>query len=229
MDGYMEITRFRNRAKAGQLLAAELQEYSGSPNTIILGLPRGGVEVAAEMAKVLSVPMDIYLVRKLGLPGQEEFAIGAIAEDGVRVLNDDLVQELAILPETIDRIVCREQLELSRRRDIYRFGSNPPQLNEHNVILVDDGLATGASMRAAIKAVQKHHPAKLIVAVPVAASSVYEELAKLVDQFVCLNTPDLFYAVGEWYEQFPQLTDGDVMKLLSGKEGARLGDKGVAH
>lgn len=208
------MRRFRNRAEAGRELAAQLAVYAGRDDVTVLGLPRGGVPVAAEVARVLGVPLDVFLVRKLGVPGREELAFGAIASGGARVLNPDVVATLGIDSETTESVVAREQAELERRAVAYRGTAEPPELGGRVVILVDDGLATGASMRAAVEAVRALGPARVVVAVPAAARQTCEELAREVDEVVCLMTPEPFFAVGMWYADFSETTDDDVRELL---------------
>jgi predicted phosphoribosyltransferase len=209
------MRRFRNRAEAGQVLAEALGAYAGPEDVIVLGLPRGGVPVAAEVARQLGAPLDVFLVRKLGVPGREELAFGAIASGGARVLNRDVVASLGIDAETIDAVVAREQAELERRAEAYRGTADPPDVRGRTVILVDDGLATGASMRAAVEAVRELGPERVVVAVPAAARQTCEELAPEVDEIVCLLTPDPFFAVGMWYADFSETTDDDVRTLLA--------------
>lgn len=208
------MKRFRNRAEAGRALAERLEPYAGREDAIVLGLPRGGVPVAAEVARALGVPLDVFLVRKLGVPGREELAFGAIASGGARVLNPDVVGTLGIDAATIESVAAREQVELDRRAEAYRGTAEPPDLRGRAVILVDDGLATGASMRAAVEAVRALGPARLVVAVPAAAPQTCDELAAEVDEVVCLLTPEPFFAVGMWYADFSETTDEDVRELL---------------
>ena len=210
------MRRFRNRAEAGHALAAELSVYAGRDDVTVLGLPRGGVPVAAEVAKALGAPLDVFLVRKLGVPGHEELAFGAIALGGSRVLNRDVVATLGIDAETIEEVVARERAELERRAEAYRGTSEPPDVRGRAVMLVDDGLATGATMRAAVESVQALEPATVVVAVPAAAPQTCEELAADVDEVVCLLTPEPFFAVGMWYADFSETTDDDVRELLRG-------------
>lgn len=208
------MRRFRNRAEAGSALAEELADYAGREDVIVLGLPRGGVPVAAEVARRLGAPLDVFLVRKLGVPGREELAFGAIASGGARVLNRDVVATLGIDAVTIEAVVAREQAELERRAEAYRGTAEPPDVRGRTVILVDDGLATGASMRAAVEAVRGLGPERVVVAVPAAARQTCEELAPDVDEIVCLLTPEPFFAVGMWYADFSETTDEDVRALL---------------
>ncbi len=208
--------QFRDRAHAGELLGELLAREVGElDNGIVLGLPRGGVPVAAAVARRLGLPLDVYLVRKLGVPGHEEYAMGAIASGGVRVLNEDAVRTLGIDQATIDTVAERELVELQRREHTYRGDRPPLDLESKEVILVDDGIATGASMRAAIEAVRSSHPASIIVAVPVTPISTGKALAGIADRVVALTTPDPFYAVGWHYNDFTQTTDDEVRRLLT--------------
>ncbi|GAA6616110.1 phosphoribosyltransferase [Scytonema sp. NUACC26] len=206
--------RFKDRTQAGQLLAKELAAYADRPDIVVLGLPRGGVPVAFEIAKTLNAPLDIFVVRKLGVPDQRELAMGAIASGGVRVLNEDIVRSLHITEAEIDQVATKEQHELERREHLYRGDRPFPKLQDRTVILVDDGLATGATMRAAFTALQKYNPAKTVVAVPVSAVETRDEFAAKVDEIICGLTPSPFYSVGLWYDDFPQTTDEEVRLLL---------------
>jgi putative phosphoribosyl transferase len=207
-------TRFRNRIEAGQLLASQLKNYGNRSDVLVLGLPRGGVPVAYEVAKALNAPLDICLVRKLGVPGHKELAMGAIGSDGVRVLNYDVVSWLGISGKTIDEVAARELRELQRRDRAYRGDRPLPTVKNSTVILVDDGLATGATMRAAIAVLKQEQPQSIIVAVPVAPRAACDALKTEVDKVVCLATPEPFYAIGLWYEDFSQTTDEEVRHLL---------------
>ncbi|MGG6297807.1 phosphoribosyltransferase [Leptolyngbya sp. AN02str] len=207
--------KFQNRTDAGQLLAARLEFYAKQPNVLVLGLPRGGVPVAYEVATALNAPLDVCLVRKLGVPGQEELAMGAIASGGVRVLNHDVVDELGISRRTIDAVTAQELRELQRRDRLYRDDRPHPEVRDRIVILVDDGIATGSTMRAAIAVIRAQHPAKLIVAVPVAPLKACHELRAEVDELVCLMVPNDFYAIGLWYQDFSQTTDETVRCILA--------------
>lgn len=211
----MTEERFRDRTQAGQKLAAELQDYADRSDLLVLGLPRGGVPVAFEIAQKLGAPLDVFLVRKLGVPGREELAMGAIATGGVRVLNDEVVQGLHIADDVIDQVVHREQQELKRRERLYRGDRPQPEIQNRTVIIVDDGLATGATIRAAVKALRQHRPAHIVVAVPVAARETYEEFREEMDEIVCPLTPNQFSAVGLWYQNFSQTTDEEVLELLN--------------
>ncbi len=207
-------TRFRNRAEAGHLLAQKLIAYAYRPDVLVLGLPRGGVPVAFEVAKALQVPLDIWLVRKLGVPTQKELAMGAIATGGVRVLNQEVVNWLGISDEVIDKVAAQEQQELERRNQVYRGNRPAPDVRNRTIILVDDGLATGSTMHAAITSLRQQQPDRIIVAVPVAPPSVYKDFKHEADEIVCLQTPELFHAIGVWYVDFSQTTDQEVRDLL---------------
>lgn len=206
--------RYKDRVQAGKYLAKELQTYAKNPDVIVLGLPRGGVVVAYEVARELELPLDIFLVRKLGVPGYEELAMGAIASGGVRVMNEDVLRMINISQDKIEAAVKREEKELERQEKAYRGNRPGLDLSSKVVILVDDGLATGATMRAAVSALHKKHPRKIIIAVPVAAPETCEDFRSKVDDLVCAMTPAHFHAVGEWYEDFPQNTDEEIQQLL---------------
>jgi putative phosphoribosyl transferase len=210
----MENLPFRDRTEAGQLLARKLRRYANRSDIIVLALPRGGVPVAYEVAKALRAPLDVFLVRKLGVPGQEELAMGAIATGGIRVLNEDVVRELKIPPRVIVSVAAKETHELERRERLYRGGRPAPDMNGRTVILVDDGLATGSSMRAAVAALRQKSPGRIVVAVPIAAAATCRELESEVDEIVCYETPEPFYSVGLWYEDFSQTTDEEIRQLL---------------
>jgi putative phosphoribosyl transferase len=205
---------FRNRKEAGQILAGMLEAYAHQPDVLVLALPRGGVPVAYEVAKALAAPLDVFLVRKLGVPGHEELAMGAIASGGVRVLNHEVVEYLGIPPGVIEAAAEVEQRELNRREQAYRGSRPPATVRGRIVILVDDGLATGSTMRAAVTALRSQEPAKLVVAVPVSAPSTCAEFKAEVDQIICASTPEPFYGVGQWYEDFSQTSDDEVRSLL---------------
>ena len=203
-----------NRKAAGQALAEALHAYSDRDDVIVLGLPRGGVPVAMEVAVALGAPLDLMLVRKLGTPGQEELAMGAIASGDSRVINEDVVQALAIPPQVIERVVAEERNELKRREQVYR-GERPwPKLADQYVILVDDGLATGATMRAAVGSVRTQLPAHIVVAVPVAPPDTVAMLRQQADEIVCLAEPEPFRAIGQWYADFSQVSDDEVRQIL---------------
>jgi predicted phosphoribosyltransferase len=208
---------FRDRAQAGRLLAEKLEGRVQGSDPIILALPRGGVPVAAEVARRLGAPLDIFLVCKLGAPGQEELAIGAIAFDGKPSLNQDLIAALRLSPAQVEAIIARENAELRRRAQIFGASSGPLDIRGREVILIDDGLATGASMRAAIQAIRPMQPARIIVAVPVAARETCEEFQTLADDVVCLQTPRDFRAVGQWFEDFTQISDNEVRATLAAR------------
>jgi predicted phosphoribosyltransferase len=214
----MGARAYRDRVEAGRALARRLGAYAGRDDVLVLGLPRGGVPVAAEVARALGAPLDVFLVRKLGVPGREELAMGAIASGGVRLLNAEVVRGLRIAPDTIDRVAAAERAELERREAAYRDGRPAPEPSGKTVILIDDGLATGASMRAAVMALRKLGPARIVVAVPVAAESTCADLEAEVDEVVCGLTPEPFHAVGCWYEDFSQTTDEEVRALLAARE-----------
>lgn len=205
---------FQHRAEAGRELAAELLAYAWRPDVLVLGLPRGGMPVAFEVARALHVPLDVLLVRKLGVPGQEELALGAIASGGVRILNREVVRAFGISEHFIAAVTAREQRELARREQLYRGDRLAPAVRGHLVILVDDGVATGATIRAAIAAVRHQQPNRLIVGIPVAAPSVCRALRNEVEEVICLLTPDTFRNVGTWYEHFPAISDQQVRDLL---------------
>jgi len=206
---------FANRTEAGRLLAEKLVNYAGRADVIVLGLPRGGVPVAFEVAQRLGAPLDVFIVRKLGVPGFEELAAGAIASGGVRVLNEDVMRSIPHADEAIDALTIRETAELERREQIYREGRPTPRLRDRIVILVDDGLATGATMRAAVKALRERGAAKIVVAVPVGPPDTCHALEERADETICLSTPEFFQAVGQYYEDFSQTSDEDVRELLS--------------
>ncbi|MDZ8025526.1 MAG: phosphoribosyltransferase [Nostoc sp. DedQUE11] len=205
---------FKDRRFAGQLLAKELAAYANRSDVVVLGLPRGGVPVAFEVAKALNAPLDILVVRKLGVPDQEELAMGAVASGGVRILNKHIINSVNISDEVIARVAVQEERELERREQLYRGERPLRDLRGRVVILVDDGLATGASMWAATVAVRKQQPAAIVIAVPVAARETCQQLEPEVDQIACVSTPNPFYSVGLWYENFPQTTDEEVRELL---------------
>jgi putative phosphoribosyl transferase len=209
---------FRNRVEAGRTLAARLHAYANRNDVVVMALPRGGVPVAFEVAQALDAPLDIFLVRKLGTPGQEELAMGAIASGGVRVLNPWVVDYLGITDEVIDKITADEHKELERRERAYREDRLPVEVSKKTIILVDDGLATGSTMRAAVAALKQREPARIVVAVPVAPAAACRELAEEVDEVVCALSPDQLDGVGRWYEDFSQISDDDVRALLERSE-----------
>jgi putative phosphoribosyl transferase len=207
--------RFRDRAEAGRALAHALSRYAGRDDVVVLALPRGGVPVGYEVAKELGAPLDVFLVRKLGVPGHEELAMGAIATGGVLVLDERVLRWLGINEDQIQKTLARELDELRRREATYRDGRPLPDLKGKTVILVDDGLATGASMQAAAGAVRRNEPARIVVAVPVASRATCDRFRDEVDEVVCAVTPEPFYAVGNWYEDFSQTSDDEVRELLA--------------
>jgi putative phosphoribosyl transferase len=210
----MERT-FPNRTEAGRQLAEKLIKYAGRADVIVLGLPRGGVPVAFEVAQRLGVPLDVFLVRKLGVPGFEELAVGAIASGGVRVLNEDVMRAIPNADEVIESVTARETAELERREQSYRDGRPAPELRNRVVILVDDGLATGATMRAAVKALRQRSVAKIVVAVPVGPPDTCREFEDEADETICASAPEFFQAVGQYYEDFSQTSDEEVRELLA--------------
>ena len=214
--------RFRDRRAAGRALATRLMEYAEQPDVVVLALPRGGVPVGYEVALALHAPLDVFLVRKLGTPGQEELAMGAIASGGIRVLNPDVVEGLAISERVIDQIAAAEGLELARRAQVYRDDRPATPVKDRTVILVDDGLATGATMRAALVALRQEQPRRLVAAVPVAPEATCWALGAIADEAVCLDTPEPFYGVGLWYDDFTPTSDEEVRALLrqSAEHGA---------
>jgi predicted phosphoribosyltransferase len=205
----------KRRGDAGRKLAARLAGYANRPDVLVLALPRGGVPVAYEVARALGAPLDMFVVRKLGVPGYEEFAMGAVATGGVRVLNQDVVDQVDIPDRLIDAVSQREQRELERRERAYRGMRPAPDVRGKIVILVDDGLATGSTMRAAVAALKQQQPARVVVAVPVASPETCEDLRREADEVVCLVTPEPFYAVGLWYQDFSQTTDEEVRALVA--------------
>src|SRR5437588_7588009 len=206
---------FPDRAEAGRLLGLKLSKYAGRDDVIVLGLPRGGVPVAYEVAQALRAPLDVFIVRKLGVPGFEELAAGAIASGGVRVLNEDVMRALPNADEIIEAVTQRETAELERREKSYRDDRPAPELRDRVVILVDDGLATGATMRAAVKALRQRGVAKIVVAVPVGPPDTCREFEDEADETICASAPEFFQAVGQYYEDFSQTSDEDVRELLS--------------
>jgi putative phosphoribosyl transferase len=211
---------FCDRKEAGRRLAAELRDYAGQRDVIVLALPRGGVPVASEVARELGAPLDVFVVRKVGVPWHEELAMGAIASGGVRLLNEELIRAYRIDPADVEQAMRREQEELERRELLYRGGRPFPDLRNKTVILVDDGLATGSTMRVAVEALRKEEPARIVVAVPVASPETCDAFRDVADDIVCAITPEPFYAVGMWYDDFSQTTDEEVHELLASARAA---------
>jgi putative phosphoribosyl transferase len=206
---------FRDRSEAGGVLAARLDSYRNKPNTVVLALPRGGVPVAYEIGRRLGLPVDVFVVRKLGVPGQEELAMGAVASGGVRYINEDVTSQFGIPEQTIDAVSRREEREIETRELLYRSDRPPLNVRGKTVILVDDGLATGSTMLAAIAALRQNRPERIIVAVPLGARETCAKVSRMVDEIVCAAMPEPFHAVGQWYVRFPQTTDEEVRDLLS--------------
>ncbi len=213
---------FANRTEAGRLLAAELGAYADRPSTVVLGIPRGGVVTAFEVAQALRLPLDMFVVRKLGTPGQEELAMGAVAGGGFYLLNQEIVESLHIPEEQIQTVLRKEQKELRRRERLYRQGREPLPVRGRTVILVDDGIATGSSLRAAIQMLRAQHPARIVIGVPVAPIETCEALKKEVHEVVCVRTPHPFHAIGCWYEDFTPTSDEEVCDLLRRASTRRL-------
>jgi predicted phosphoribosyltransferase len=207
--------QFRNRIEAGELLADKLAKYADHQQVLVLALPRGGVPVALAVARRLHAPLDLMIVRKLGVPGQEELAMGAIASGGVRILNQEVVQMLSISPQALEAVVDREERELARRDLAYRQGRPFPSIRGQTVILVDDGIATGSTVRAGMEGLRRQHAARIILATPVIAASTFEELRREADEVVAVLIPESFYGVGQWYEDFSPTTDQDVQHLMA--------------
>ncbi len=219
---------FADRADAGRQLAEALAEYANDPNAVVLALPRGGVPVGYEVARHLRLPLDVYVVRKLGVPGHEELAMGALAGDGTCVLDEQLIGSLGIGDEALQEVVEREAGEMRRRERAYRDKRSQAKVAGKKVIVVDDGLATGATMRAAASALRAHRPAAIVAAVPVAARRTCAALRGVVDRLVCVHTPEPFHAVGLYYDDFAQTSDDDVRRLLAQSAGARTGRRASA-
>jgi putative phosphoribosyl transferase len=211
---HMELAVFQDRAEAGRVLADRLTKYAGSPDVVVLALPRGGVPVGFQVARSLGAPLDVLSVRKLGVPGREELAMGAIASDGTQVINQTVVGELGIAEDTLQAVAAAEHQELERRERTYRAQRPRPELTGKVVIVVDDGLATGATMRAAVAAIRHEQPARVVVAVPVAAAPTCQALEQAAEEVICASTPALFVAVGQAYRDFGQTTDAEVCALL---------------
>jgi putative phosphoribosyl transferase len=216
LDGGKEdgMSLFMDRFDAGKKLAGKLLKYAAREDVAVLALPRGGVPVAFEVARRLQVPLDVFLVRKLGLPGHEELAMGAIASGGIRVLNEDVIHRLNVPSDVLEDVTHREMAELERRAKAYRGSIPMVEVRDRTVILIDDGLATGASMKAAVSGLWARDPDRLVVAVPVAAPDVCARFQQMVDEIICLETPEMFFGVGAWYEDFAQVSDDDVRQLL---------------
>jgi putative phosphoribosyl transferase len=215
--------RYRDRTHAGRELASKLLEYADRPGVIVLALPRGGVPVAFEVAKALHAPLDVFVVRKLGVPGHEEYAMGAIATGGVRVLDERVVRATGVTRAELDAVTAVERRELERRERQYRGDRPPPDVAGRTVILVDDGLATGSTMRAAVEALREEGAARVVVAVPIAPPETCDAFRDIVDDIVCARTPEPFYAVGLWYEDFSQTSDDEVRELLERSAPAGAG------
>ena len=213
---------FRDRIEAGRQLAKVLGGYAGRSGVAVLALPRGGVPVGFEVAKSLGAPLDIFVVRKLGLPGYEELAMGAVASGNVRVINEEVVRSFGVSNDVLDAVAEREEIELNRRERLYRGNAPAPDVGGKTILLVDDGIATGSTMRAAVAALRRQLPLRIIVAVPVAPPSTFKELQSEADEVVCLMTPEPFYAVGKWYEIFDQTTDNQVRDLYERLERRRF-------
>jgi predicted phosphoribosyltransferase len=207
--------RFQDRTEAGQVLAEQLGKYHNTPDLLVLGLPRGGVPVAYEVAQALDAPLDVFVVRKIGVPGHKELALGALASGGIRVLNDEVVQQLDLGKDAIDELTSEEQQEVVQREQRYRGERSMPSISGRTVILVDDGLATGATMRAAVAAVRQQQPAQVIVAVPVAPPQVCDDMRQKADDVICAVTPSMLGGIGGWYANFKQTTDDEVQQLLA--------------
>jgi putative phosphoribosyl transferase len=206
--------RFTDRTEAGRQLAARLLTVTDQRDVVVLALPRGGVPIAVEVARRFDRPFDVFLVRKLGVPGHPELAMGAIASGGIRVLDAQLIDDLGVSPQSVEAVTMRERTELERRDRLYRGNHQPPALSDRTVFVIDDGLATGSTMEAAVEALRTHRPARVVVAVPVGAAEACRRLARVADTVVCLMTPDPFTAVGIWYERFDQVSDAEVMAAL---------------
>jgi putative phosphoribosyl transferase len=213
---------FADRAEAGQVLAEKLEAYAGRDDVIVLALPRGGVPVAYEVAIALGVPLDVFLVRKLGAPGHEELAMGAIASGDVVVMNEDVVKAMKVSDEVVEAKIASERQELARRELAYRDNRPPLDVEERTVILIDDGLATGSTMRAAVTALRRQHPARIVVATPIGAASTSAEFQTIADEVICAVTPEPFRAVGLWYDDFEQTSDEEVSDLLARASGSAV-------
>jgi putative phosphoribosyl transferase len=219
---------FTDRADAGRRLAAQMEAYAGRGDVLVLALPRGGVPVAYEVATALGARMDVFVVRKLGVPGHEELAMGAIASGGTLVLNDSVVRDLAVPRSKIDEVATREGHELERRERAYRGDRGPIEVRGRTVVLVDDGLATGATMRAAVRALRQQEPERIVVAVPTAAPETCDEIGREVDEVICAEMPTPFLGVGMWYENFSQTSDDEVKRLLAAFDHVPAGGGGTS-
>lgn len=224
-----DLQRFANRDEAGRRLGTALRRYAQDRHVIVLALPRGGVPVGARIAEALNAPLDVCIVRKLGVPGYEELAMGAIASGGARVMNAEVIAQLGYPPHLIDRIVEREEREVRRRERMYRGDRPFPDLADRTVIVVDDGAATGASMRVAVVALRQLRPRKIVVALPVASREAVRAVSAAADECVCLLTPEPFYGVGAWYEDFSQLSDAEVRTLIADSERSEGLATDLAH
>ncbi|MBI4212848.1 MAG: phosphoribosyltransferase [Chloroflexi bacterium] len=220
--------RFRDRRHAGQILARQLERFADRPDVLVLGLPRGGVPVAYEVARELGALLDVFIVRKLGVPGYEELAMGAIATGGVQVLDPEVMQMASVTQSELDAVIEREQRELARRESAFRGSRPPPEIAGRTVILVDDGLATGASMRAAVGALRRQEPRLLVVGVPVASRAGCRQFEELVDEIVCILTPEPFHAVGLWYQDFSDPSEDDIRAMLDRASGRGTDSRQIA-
>lgn len=207
-------TRFADRVDAGRRLAEVLGDYQGRGDLVVYGLPRGGVPVAAEVARALDAPLDVLIVRKLGVPGQPELAMGAVASGGVRVLNEEVLRQINVTEEQVDRITEEQRREVREREERFRGDAEVPEVEGKTALVIDDGIATGSTMRASIEALRELGPERIVVAVPIASHSACNDMEKLADEIVCLETPNPFHAVGAWYDNFDQTTDSEVRRLL---------------
>ena len=214
-------TRFTDRVDAGRRLADALDDYEDLEDVVVYGLPRGGVPVAAEVARALDAPLDVLIVRKLGVPGQPELAMGAVASGGVRVLNDEILRQIHVGDDQIDRITEEQRREVREREERFRGDAEVPEVEGKTALVIDDGIATGSTMRASVEALRELGPDKIIVAVPVASYSACQDMEEVADDVVCLETPSPFHAVGAWYENFEQTTDAEVKQLLEEARGSR--------
>lgn len=222
-------SRFKDRVHAGKLLAHALDAYAGRADVVVLALPRGGVPVGYAVARELDVDLDVLVVRKLGAPGQEELAIGAVASGGIRVIHEDMVAELGVPKEYVEALAARKLAEVAQRDELFHGGRPPVALADRVAILVDDGIATGATMEAAVKALHTAGLARVVVAVPVASTEAVHTLRPLVDQLVCLTVPEPFFAIGIWYDDFEQTSDAEVIDLLRRADAARRADASQRH